>query len=791
MAEIKEKNWSKEMELSIVDGWKAKKQYKFDQKSKLPVYSIDTPPPYVNTPIHIGHAATYVLMDMFARFNRMTGHSVLFPLGLDRNGLPIEVATEKKFNVSLRTTGREEFIRLCQQLLEESSAASMDSFMKLGISFNSWTPGKAVGDIYFTDSDDYRALTQATFIDMWNKGLVYEDKRVNNYCPGCRTTVADAEIDYKDMDTFLNDIIFTVKDTGEKLTISTTRPELLSTCAMVVFNPSDNRYKHLEGKTAITPLYEKEIPITAHPLADPEKGSGLVMMCSMGDQNDIRFFREMKLKPVIAIDESGKMNSNAGFLDGLFVKEARKKIIEELRQKQLLVDQKRIMNRTPICERSKHPIEFIEQQELYLKQLEFRDDIKKLAKKTNFYADASRQFLIDWIDSLAIDWPLSRRRYYATEVPLWYCTKCSAVTVPPKGKYYRPWKEMPPGGRCKKCGSGDFRGDERVFDTWFDSSVSPLYIMKYPGKFFQDQKICTLRPQGKEIVRTWLYYSFLRNYLLLGRGIFQDVWLHYHVVDDKGKKMSKSIGNVIDPHTILDKYGAEPFRLWCAVEGNMDSQDFRCSFDRIEGAAKTLTKLWNVARFVSAMPAPKAKKIVTETDRWIISEMNDLIKFSKEHYKRYDFHNPAIRTRHFIWETFASHYLELVKARAYNSEGKFSKDEQNSALYALNYCLQNMLKLLAPVVPIYTQKLYTELYGSSVHDEKFPDARLSKAKITAKDVEELNSFIWKSKKDKGLSLKAEIQELAMPKKYAAIAGDIAACHSVKKIKYGPAIELAL
>ncbi len=799
---LSEKNWSKEMEHHIYEEWKTKKSYKFDEKSKLPLYSIDTPPPYVNTPIHIGHATTYVLMDMFARFRRMTGHNVLFPLGLDRNGLPIEMAAEKRFNVSLKDTSREEFIKLCKQVLEEASLASIDSFLRLGISFNSWDVGKNLGDLYLTDSPEYRTLTQATFIDMWKKGLVYEDKRVNNYCPGCRTTLADAEVDYKESETVFNDVIFTIKGTNEKLIISTTRPELICTCAMVIFHPDDERYKRLDGKIAISPIYENEIPVAAHPYADPEKGSGLVMMCSMGDQNDIRFFRDMKLKPVIAIDENGKMNNNAGPLEGLTVKEARQKIIDELKTRNLITGQIKIMHRTPICERSKHPIEFIEQQELYLKQLPYRNEIKKLAKKINFYADGSRQLLLDWINSVAIDWPISRRRYYATEVPLWYCINCNEAVIPSKGKYYRPWIEKSPVNKCKKCKGTGFRGDERVFDTWFDSSISPLYIMKYPGKFFHRHTRCTLRPQGKEIVRNWLYYTLLRCYLLEERSIFRDVWLHYHVVDDRGKKMSKSLGNIIDPHEILEKYGAEPFRFWCVAEGNLDKQDFRCSFERIKGAGKTLTKLWNVARFVSMMPTQqrlqsnrtgttRSKKITVETDKWIISEINNLIKYSKESYNKYDFHNPTIKLRHFLWEAFASHYLELVKSRAYNQGDRFSKEDQESALHALNYCLENILKLLAPVVPMFTQKIYRDIYGRNIHNEKFPTPKLTKTKISTQDIEELNSFIWKAKKDKGLSLKAEIKGLMLPKKYSVISSDVAACHNVTKLRYGSAIEITL
>ena len=770
-SKIKEKNWSKDMEQQIYEAWKKHETYKFHKKGR--VFSIDTPPPYVNTPIHIGHAATYTLMDMFARFHRMLGESVLFPLGLDRNGLPIEMAAEKKFKISMAKMSREDFIVHCKKLLEESSSASVDSFLKLGISFNSWKPGKEAGDMYFTDSPEYRALTQSTFIDLWHKGLIYEDERINNYCPGCRTTIADAEIDYTDLPSTFNDIIFTVKETGEKIIIGTTRPELICTCGMIIFNPEDARYKYLEGKTAITPLFGKEVRIKPHPFAEMEKGTGLMMMCSMGDQTDIRFFREMKLAPAIAIDADGKMNKNAGFLSGMKVKDARAAIIEDLKSRQLLVKQRQVVHRTPVCERSKHTVEFISMPELYLKQVEFKEEMKKIAEQLNFFAPHSRQILIDWIDSISIDWPISRRRYYATEIPIWYC-KCG-VLLGEKGKYVQPWRDQK---KCTKCGSLAI-GETRVFDTWFDSANSPIYILGG-----QQNLPASVRPQGKEIVRTWLFYTLLKAQLLAGKTAFEDVWINYHIVDDHGKKMSKSVGNVIDPHEVLEKFGAEPFRLWCAIEGNLTEGDLKCSFDRIEGASKTLTKLWNVARFISMFP--QGSHANQPLDEWIINEMNSLVDYSRKHYEKYDFHNPATRLKNFLWETFASHYLELVKNRAYNEHEKFSKSEQSSALFALHYCLETMLKLFAPVMPFITHKIYMELHGKDIHMEHFPEL-LSIKQFTAfskEDLIELNSAIWKFKKDKGLSLKADLSELTVPEKFRCIERDLAATHGVKKISYG-------
>ncbi|MBI2529994.1 MAG: valine--tRNA ligase [Candidatus Diapherotrites archaeon] len=792
---ITEKSWDRALEKPLYEAWQKSGAYRFKDDKKKGIFAIDTPPPYVNTPVHIGQATTYVLMDFFARFNRMIGKKVLFPLGLDRNGLPIEMAVEQRFNVRLNDVKREEFLKLCEKLLAESSAESIDSFLRLGIGFSSWEESREIGGMYLTDSADYRQLTQETFIDLWNKGLIYKDARINNFCPGCQTTIADAEIEYVEKPTNFNDLAFRVKETGEKIIIGTTRPELVCTCGMVIFNPKDERYRHLNGKTAISPIFEKEIPIRAHPLAEIEKGTGLAMMCSAGDLSDIRFFREMNLQPVIAIERDGTMNENAGFLKGLKVKEARGKMVEELEQRGLLVARKQVTHRTPTCERSKHDIEFIAMEEYYLKQLEFREDMKKIADSTRFFDESSRQILLDWIDSLAIDWPISRRRYYATEVPLWYCKKCNYTVVPPKGKYYRPWKENAPIKKCPKCGNAEFAGEERVFDTWFDSSNSPLYILKYARdeNFFRENAPCTLRPQGKEIIRTWLYYTLLKCFLLTGKGIFRDAWINYHIVDEKGHKMSKSKGNVINPKEVLDKFGAEPFRLWASVEGNLTKTDFRCSSERIAGENKTLIKLWNIAKFISQFPKPGGKAELREVDLWILNELNELGDYCRERYENYDFHSASARIKNFLWEIFASQYLEIAKNRAYNDRKQFGASEQNGAIQTLYKCLETILLLWAPVIPFITYKLYMDLYGKDVHFMDFPKAQKEKGKtgINSNELIELNGCVWKAKKDAGMGLRDEIAEIAIPKGLKALELDLKEMHNAKKIGYGNKIEVKL
>jgi len=664
MIKLKEiKNWNPKIEESITTKWKSSKAFAFNPSTKKPIYSIDTPPPYVNTPIHMGHAITYCYMDFFARYKRMKGFEVLFPLGLDRNGLPIEIAAERKFKIDPIRVGRKKFINYCEKLLSEASEESIDTFSKLGISFNSYKKGSKLGEIYLTDSPEYRTLTQSTFIDLYKKGLIYEDVRINNWDPKLQTTIADSEIEYKEIPSTFNHVKWKVKETGETIIISTTRPELICTCGMVIYNPTDKKNKKLKGKTAISPIFGKEIPIKEHPLADPEKGSGIVMMCSAGDLTDIQFFREQNLKPVIAINKDGTMNKHSGVLKGLKVKEAREKIIELLNEQKLIKSQDKISHRTPISERSGAEIEFIEMPEYYLKQLDFLEKIKKIANKIEFHPKESKKILDDWISSIAIDWPISRRRFYANPIPLWYSFNEKGeklVALPKKGKYYEPWKEKIPKDsevyfKDKKLGSLskfknlDWKGDERVLDTWFDSSISELNLIKYP-KTFKDAYPVSLRPQGKEIVRTWLYYTLLRGFHETSKPAFKDVWIHHHILDGKGRKMSKSAGNIIDPKKIINEEGSEALRLWSAREGNISRQDLSFSLDRVRSEQKAINKLLNVTKFVLQFKKPKKKPKLTFTDKIFLDYIKYEVHQTDKRYEKYEFHGPSIDLRNFLWE---------------------------------------------------------------------------------------------------------------------------------------------
>jgi valyl-tRNA synthetase len=626
--------------------------------------------------------------------------------------------------------------------------------------------------------------------------MIYEDSRINNWDPALRTTVADSEIEYIDVPSTFNDIKWKIKGSKEELIIATTRPELICTCGMVIFNPDDKRYNHLNGKIAISPIFGKEVPIKAHPLADISKGSGVVMMCSAGDLSDIQFFREQKLKPVIAINQDGTMNEHAGFLKGLKVKQARAKIIEELKEKKLLVKQEQITHRTPISERSKAEIEFIEMPEFYLKQLAIKEDIRKISRKINFYPEASRKILEDWIDSISIDWPISRRRYYATEVPLWYADdkdKKKLVAIPVPRRYYQPWKEDVSedaevwkngkftGKTVKEFKGLKWTGEIRVLDTWMDSSISELFILKYGSdkEFFKKAYPATLRPQGKEIVRTWLYYTILRGYLETGKPCFKDAWIHQHILDEKGVKMSKSLGNIIDPQEILRDFGAEALRMWGAIEGDLSKNDFSCSKEKIKSELKTLNKMLNVSKFVMLFNKPKKKPKLMDIDKLFVDYIEDLTDGAEKSYEVYDFYHPALQLRNFLWETFASHYIELVKSRAYNQENKFTKEESESARYTLHFLLERFLTLIYPIIPQITSTIAAGK-GMDLLTIEWPESDKGNCDIKLVDkIMEFNSLVWKTKKEQGKGLRDEISGIGVPKELKDFEKDLKACHNLK------------
>ena len=766
---ISEKAWNPELEKQILKQWENDKIYDFIPQEDN--FTIDTPPPYPSgRPWHIGAAAHYSQIDMIARTARMAGKNVYFPIGIDRNGLPVELYTEKKHKIRMRETDRNEFLNLCRSALDDLEAEMLLIMKSLGISGD-------FANYYRTDSEEYRTLTQSTFIDLWNKGQIYLANRPNNYDWVSGTTIADAEIIYQELATKLVYMKFKIKDTDKEIIIASTRPELLCACRTIIVNPEDERYAQYIGKKIIVPMTNEEVELRTHHSAQQEFGSGAVMVCSYGDQNDVALFRELELEEIVAIGLDGRMTEVAGDYTGLKPKQARAKIIEDLEAKGLLDKVEDINHRTPVSERSKAPIEIIPMEEYYLKQKESIDKMKKIGEEVTFHPNMHKQILMNWLDSINIDWPISRRRYYGTEIPIWYCKKCSEPHVPEPGKYYKPWNEKCPISNCVKCDSTEFVGEERTFDTWMDSSVSPLFISKFnrDDEFFNKVYPATIRPQAKDIVRTWLYYTLLRCEQLTGEKPWSEAWIMGYGLDEKGMKMSKSKGNAIDPLPVIEKSGADTFRFWSASEIN-HGYDFRCNEQKIESTRKFLSKLWNVSRFLSSFPVIESGT-PNASDKWILSELDNLVKECKKGYDDYNFFIPAIAIREFTWNVFAAHYIEMVKARAYGID--FSDEERDGAIFTLHKTLSTILKLLAPITPFITEHLWKILYSKeSIHKQKQVDIEnIEEQSDITKEIVEFNSKTWNEKKSQNLSLKDSIK-IEIPEKLKPFAKDLKSMHNL-------------
>ncbi len=786
---IKEKRWDHNLESELYKQWEEEGLHKFtfDPSDEREIIVIDTPPPYASGKWHVGGAAHYAQIDMIARYFKMKGYNVLVPFYADRNGLPVEVQVEKAYGINpheIASTpeGREKFLELCRKFLDKAEEEIVKVWKRLGCGFDYWRNG--------TDSPEYRKITQETFIELYKRGLIYEAERPVNWCPRCRTTLADAELEYKDKEGYLCYIKFLVKETGKEVIVATTRPELLRACKALVFHPEDDRYKDLKGKHAIVPLYGHEVPIMTHQEVDREFGTGLVMVCSYGDKVDVKMFRDLGLEPLVIVDKDGRMKSEAGPIAGLPVDEARKKIIELLEEKGLIVKKEKIVHSVPICWRCKTPVQIINTREWFLKQLEYKDKIKEIAYKIDFKPEMHRRKLIDWIESVTADWPISRDRYYATEVPVWRCSECGAVLLPEPGKYYRPWKDEPPWDKCPKCGAPREKlvGEKKVFDTWFDSSISVLYASGYkrnPELFKRGFKN-TLRPQGEDIIRTWLYYTLLRVYQLTGQPAFRWVRITGMGLDEKGEAMHKSKGNIIDPDPYLEKYGADAFRFWAAGASKL-GYDYRFSEQMIKTGRLFVTKLWNIARFISAFPEPKREEVkLRPLDKALLAKLARVIEKIDKAYSELDVYEPINEIYQFAWNIFASHYLELVKSRAYNREGKYSSEEQKAAWYTLYTTLNTILRALAPIMPFVTDAIYRRLYGRTVHRERFPEPEkewLEWSPDLLEKVVEVNSLIWTYKKNKRLKLSEPLDATVyVPRGLEGAINEIKDLHKIRDVR---------
>jgi valyl-tRNA synthetase len=815
---ITDKRWSIDLEKRIQEehyGENYNNRYSFNPESKKEIFVIDTPPPYPSGTWHIGAVAQYSMIDVIARSQRLLGKEVYFPWGVDRNGINIEFTVEKKTGKKMRTFERGNFIDICRDTIEEYTQAMRETACRVGLSCS-------FENEYLTDSPEYRSVSQSIFVDLFKQGNIVEDLRPNIYDPVEGTTIADAEVQRISRSTKLCDVIWETED-GENVIITTTRPELICACGIVLVHPEDSRYSHLIGKEIHLPLAvngrSKKVIISSHHSVKMEFGSGVLMVCSFGDQNDVSVFREFGLDPFVAIDLKGEMTEISGPLSGLSVIEARKKAIEILEQENKLSSIKDHEQEIPVSERGNNPVEIILLKEWYVKQTHTLERMNELVSEINFIPPRNKQFLDDWMQNISIDWPISRRRWYHTEVPIWYTEDGSKVVVPPSGVYVQPWRDLPPKDsevldretketlgiyEDMKAQLGELTGEEKVFDTWMDSSNSNLFVSGY-GKnqeLFEKAFPTALRPQGKEIVRTWLYYTLLKSTLLLDKPGFTNVWIDGLGMDPWGRKMSKSLGNGIDANSVLEcgsggrtgswkikgtdgkqihlkanKIGSECFRLWKACDAQV-GDDFHINPEEIEAKYfGVLTKIFNVARFASQFEVPSDLNSEPENleieDQWILSEFSQMMTKVEKSWSKVDIYNAAQSIKNFSTGVFPSHWLEMVKSRLY--------DGDEAAAWTLHRIVRDVLTSLSPICPFFTHYLSTTLYAnSSVDVREFPDIIVSKSEFLnlTNHVIEFNSEVWKLKKDNGISLNTEIANVKIPKELEILSDSLIRMHRI-------------
>ena len=800
---LNDKRWSIDLEKRIQEEHYAdeaaySKRYGFNPNSGKEIFVIDTPPPYPSGTWHIGAVAQYSMIDVIARSQRLLGKEVKFPWGVDRNGINVEFTVEKNTGKKMKTYDRAEFLKLCEETIEEFTQSMRDTARRVGLSMD-------FANEYLTDAPNYRMVTQTIFTELFKRGAIVEDLRPNIYDPVEGTTIADAEVERLNRRTKLVDVRWSTDD-GEELIISTTRPELICACGIVVVHPEDDRYRHLIGKRALLPIpvdgREVSVEIATHPSVKSDFGSGILMVCSFGDQNDVAVFRELGLTPFQAIDLEGCMTEIAGPFSGMKVSEARKAVIEYLESENKIEQIVEKEQEVPVSERGKNPVEIILLKEWYVRQTHMQDRIGEPADEIEFHPPRNKQFLLDWMENISIDWPISRRRWYHTEIPIWYADNGTKIICAPSGVYVQPWRQSPPdesevldretrevlGIYSEMKGQlEDVIGEEKVFDTWMDSSNSNLFVSGYLNDMetFDKAFPTAIRPQGKEIVRTWLYYTLLKSALLLDKPGFNHVWIDGLGMDPWGRKMSKSLGNGIDADSVLEcgaggrtgswrvkgpeksvqlkanKIGSECFRLWKACDAQV-GDDFHINPEEIEAKYfGVLTKLFNVARFASQFDNPDDLDSIPEDlsieDRWILAEFSNTMERVEKGWSELDIYTATQALKTFGTGILPSHWLEMSKSRLY--------DGDVNAAWTIHRIVRDLMAALSPVCPFFTHHISSTLYGDSAVDvREFPKRTPSDDTLRSltSAIEEFNGATWRTKKESGLSLNAPISGIVIP-----------------------------
>ena len=741
--------------------WDAEGTYRFDRsRGRADVFSIDTPPPTVSGSLHVGHVFSYTHTDVIARFQRMRGKAVFYPMGWDDNGLPTERRVQNFFGVrcdpslpydpsfvppekpskQALSVSRPNFIELCARLTAEDEKVFEHLWRQLGLSVD-WSM------TYATIGRRAQRISQLSFLRLLQRGLAYQLEAPTLWDVDFRTAVAQAELEDREQPGAYHRIRFATVNPATAaafLEIDTTRPELIPACVALVAHPDDARYKPLFGTEVITPLFGVRVPVRAHPLADPEKGTGVAMICTFGDVTDVVWWRELGL-PVRSIiqpngtlrpvafggegwesGDSGEAQRHYDQLAGLSAAKARQRIVEQLQQSGALVGEPRpITHAVKFYEKGDRPLEILTSRQWFIRTMERREELLARGRELAWHPPYMQARFENWVNGLAGDWCVSRQRFFGVPFPLWYTLRSDgsidyeARLLPSEDRLpIDPSTDVPAGYRPDQRNQpGGFSGDPDVMDTWATSSLTP----QIAGGWEDDQDLFArvfpmdVRPQAHDIIRTWLFDTVLRSYFDFGTLPWRHAAISGWVLDPDRKKMSKSKGNVVTPMALLDAHGSDGVRYWAA--SGRSGTDTAFDPGQMKVGRRLAIKLLNASKFVLVNPGPRGP-VTAAVDRGLLTSLAALVRQSTVDLEQYHYTRVLEVTESFFW-SFCDDYLELVKGRRYGDQGG---DLAASANATLLTALSTMLRLFAPFLPFVTEEVWSWWQEGSVHKAAWPAA---------------------------------------------------------------------
>ena len=749
-AEEKEQKW--------LNYWRDNKIYKFKENGKE-VYSIDTPPPTVNGKIHIGHIFSYTQTEMLARYKRLRGYNIFYPFGFDDNGLPSERLVEKEQGKRAHEIGREEFSKLCYETTDKYEANFQELFSKMGVSTD-W-------DIHYkTVSPSTIKISQASFLDLKEKGHCYHKESPALWCNECLTSIAQAELETKTIKTTFNYINFRTVEDNEEFTIATTRPELLPAIVCVFVNPEDEKHKHLIGKTAHIPVINVEVPIMGDEKVAIDKGTGIVMCCTFGDQTDIEWWKKYKLPLKYIFTNNGRIIDSVPTYGGLKIKEARKQIIEDLQAGGYIVKIEELEHEVQTHERCGKEVEYSVMKQWFIDIMNHKEDFIKIGNEIKWHPTYMHSRYDEWVNNVAWDWCISRQRYFGVPFPVWYCKECGEPVFANKEDLpVNPLVDKPKIQKCHKCNCTEFVAETDVMDTWATSSVTPLINMKYGEKenFENILKPMSLRTNASEIIRTWDFYTIVKSFYHFGQRPWNNVMISGFVMANKGEKISKSKGNSKhEPMDLIKQYSADVIRYWAGT-GRLGT-DIVFSEETLLRGKKLINKIWNVSKFIEMHLTDYKDKEFNEfeyVDKWIIGRFQEMEKQFVDYLEEYEVGLALNILEKFFWE-FCDNYIEIVKHRLYRPE-EFGEIQRYSGQKTVYMLLYKLLQNFSIFFPFITEEIFQELYhnNNSIHTTQIKtlDYNFNKEVETGNQMIEIISQARGAKTNNNVSLKTPIKNL--------------------------------